>query len=288
MPGDKDAHAGIITSVFGGRSLGWLTREGVELGGAADLERELAESRAREAALAEVLSVMSQAPVDLKAVLETILKWILELGPADTASILLREGEVFTGVAGMGMTPDEEELDKQSSAHGHSAIRPGARATLTGRVASEGRTVQIPDVALDEEYDPWVRERLAVVERTMLGVPLLRDREVIGVIVARRRAPRPFSPREIALLEEFAHQATIAIENVRLSTETGEALERQVAISRVLDAMSQTSKDVTRSGLRTRRPDCHNGRPGQRTEHVGRTGSDRRGQRADRRRPGRS
>jgi len=217
----------------------------VELGGAADLERELADSRAREAALAEVLSVMSRAPVDLKAVLDTILKWILELGPADTASILLREGEVFTGVAGMGMTPDEEELDKQSWAHGQGAIRPGARTTLTGRVASDGRTVQIPDVALDEEYDPWLREHLAVVERTMLGVPLLRDREVIGVIVARRRAPRPFSPREIALLEEFAHQATIAIESVRLSTETGEALERQVAISRVLDAMSQTSKDVT-------------------------------------------
>ncbi len=215
------------------------------MGGAADLERELAESRAREAALAEVLGVMSQVPVDLEAVLETILKWILELGPADTASILLRQGEVFSGVAGMGMTAQEVERDRQSWDRGQKAIRPGARATLTGRVASEGRTVQIPDIALDEEYDPWEREHLAGLERTMLGVPLLRDREVIGVIIARRRAPRPFSPREIALLEEFAHQAAIAIENVRLSTETGEALERQVAISRVLDAMSQTSKDVT-------------------------------------------
>jgi GAF domain-containing protein len=217
----------------------------VELGGAAGLERELAESRAREAALAEVLGVMSRSPVDLKAVLDTILKWILELGPADTASILLRQGEIFSGAAGMGMTAQEAELDRQSWERGQNAIRPGARTTLTGRVASEGRTVQIPDIALDEEYDPWVREHLAGQERTMLGVPLLRDREVIGVIVARRRVPRPFSPPEIALLEAFAHQAAIAIENVRLSTETGEALARQVAISRVLDAMSQTSKDVT-------------------------------------------
>jgi GAF domain-containing protein/anti-sigma regulatory factor (Ser/Thr protein kinase) len=216
----------------------------VELGGAAGLERELAESRAREAALADVLGVMSRSPVDLKAVLDTILKWILELGPADTASILLRQGEVFTGAAGMGMNAREEELDRQSWERGQKAIRPGARATLTGRVASEGRTVQIPDIALDEEYDPWVRD-LAGMERTMLGVPLLRDREVTGVIVARRREPRPFSPPEIALLEAFAHQAAIAIENVRLSTETAQALERQVAISRVLDAMSQATRDVT-------------------------------------------
>jgi GAF domain-containing protein len=216
----------------------------VELGGAAGLERELAESRAREAALAEVLGVMTRSPVDLQAVLETILKWILELGPADTASILLRQGEVFSGVAEMGMTPQEEELDRQSWERGQKAIQPGALTSLTGRVASEGRTVQIPDIALDEEYDPWFRDHPAM-ERTMLGVPLLHDREVIGVIVARRRAPRPFSPREIALLEAFAHQATIAIETVRLSTETREALERQVAISRVLDAMSQATKDVT-------------------------------------------
>ncbi|HYU82811.1 MAG TPA: GAF domain-containing protein [Candidatus Polarisedimenticolia bacterium] len=215
------------------------------MGGAAGLERELAESRAREAALADVLAVMSRAPLDLQAVLDTILKWILELGSADTASILLRQGEIFSGAASMGMTAREEELDRQSWERGQKAIRPGARTTLTGRVASEGRTVQIPDIALDQEYDPWVRDHLAGQERTLLGVPLLRDREVIGVIVARRRVPRPFSPSEIALLEAFAHQAAIAIDNVRLSTETTQALERQVAISRVLDAMSQATKDVT-------------------------------------------
>ena len=242
---DMDAHGRIITTAPGRRSLGWLPREGVELGGAAGLERELAESRAREAALADVLGVMGRSPVDLTAVLEAILKWILELGAADTASILLRQGDVFSGVAGMGMTAQEEERDRQAWDRGQSAIRSGARGTLTGRVAAEGRTVQIPDIALDQEYDPWEREHLAGLQRTMLGVPLLRDREVIGVIVARRRAPRPFSPGEIALLEAFAHQAAIAIENVRLSTETREALERQVAISRVLDAMSQATKDVT-------------------------------------------
>jgi len=214
------------------------------LGGTADLERELAESRAREAALAEILAVISRTTTDLEPVFETILRKTLELARADTAAIQLRKGDVFRGVAGMGQTAQEDELDKESARRGHDFIRPGTRTTLTGRVAAEGHTVHIPDIATDEEYDKWGRE-LPGVERTMLGVPLLRDGEVIGVIVARRRAPRPFSPREIALLEAFAQHAAIAIENVRLSTERTESLERQMAIGQVLEAMSQSTGDVS-------------------------------------------
>jgi len=217
---------------------------GEDLGGTADLERELAESRAREAALAEILAVISRTTTDLEPVFETILRKTLELARADTAAIQLREGDVFRGVAGMGQTAHEDELDKESARRGHDFIRPGTRTTLTGRVAAEGHTVHIPDIATDEEYDKWGRE-LPGVERTMLGVPLLRDGEVLGVIVARRRAQRPFSPREIALLETFAQHAAIAIENVRLSTERNESLERQMAIGQVLEAMSQSTGDVS-------------------------------------------
>jgi GAF domain-containing protein len=217
---------------------------GEDLGGTADLERELAESRAREAALAEILAVISRTTTDLEPVFETILRKTLELARADTAAIQLREGDVFRGVAGMGHTAQEAELDKESARRGHDFIRPGTRTTLTGRVAAEGQTVHIPDIATDEEYDQWGRE-LPGAERTMLGVPLLRDGEVIGVIVARRRAPHPFSPREIALLEAFAQQAAIAIENVRLSTDRTESLERQIAIGQVLEAMSQSTGDVS-------------------------------------------
>jgi GAF domain-containing protein len=215
------------------------------LGGAADLERELAESRAREAALAEILAVISRTTTDLKPVFETILRKTLELARADTAAIQLREGDVFRGVAGMGETAHEHDLDRESARRGHDFIRPGTRTTLTGRVAADGRSVHIPDIATDEEYDPWARQ-LPGVERTMLGVPLLRGREVIGVVIARRRVPRPFSAREIALLEAFAQQAAIAIENVRLFTATKESLERQTAISEVLKDMSQSVFDLER------------------------------------------
>jgi GAF domain-containing protein len=215
------------------------------LGGPTDLEQQLAESRAREAALAEVLAVISRTTTDLQPVFETILRKTLELGHADTAAIQLRDGELFHGVAGMGMTAQELAFDNHLRERGHGvAIRPGTRATVTGRVAADGRTVHIPDITLDEDYDSWAREHAD--HRTLLGVPLLHEREVIGVIIARRRARSPFSPREIALLEAFAHQATIAIENVQLFTETKAALERQTAISEVLKDMSQSVFDLVR------------------------------------------
>jgi GAF domain-containing protein/anti-sigma regulatory factor (Ser/Thr protein kinase) len=217
----------------------------VELGGAADLERELAESRSREAALAQILSVISRTTTDLEPVFKTILEKTLELGRADTGAILLREGDVFHGVAGMGMTARELELEAEYTRRTQNVFRPGARASVTGRVAAEGRSVHIPDIELDDEYDPWAREHTGDFERTMLGVPLLRDGEVIGVVIARRRAPSPFSAREIALLETFADQASIAIENVRLFTQTKEALERQTAVSQVLEAISQSTADVS-------------------------------------------
>jgi GAF domain-containing protein len=215
------------------------------LGGAADLERELAESREREAALSEILAVISRTTTDLKPVFDTILRKALELARADTAAIQLREGDVFRGLAGMGATAHEDELDRESARHGHDFIRPGTRATVTGRVAADGRTVHIPDISLDQEYDQWSREQPGG-ERTMLGVPLLRGREVLGVVIARRRTPRPFSAREIALLETFAHQAAIAIENVRLFTAAKESLERQTAISEVLKDMSRSVFDLNR------------------------------------------
>jgi len=215
------------------------------LDGATTLDRELAESRAREAALAEILAVISRTTTDLEPVFETILRKTLELAHADTAAIQLREGDVFRGVAGMGATAHEDELDKEGARRGHDFIRPGTRTTLTGRVAAEGHTVHIPDIATDEEYDRWGRE-LPGVERTMLGVPLVRGLEVIGVVIARRRMPDPFSAREIALLEAFAHQAVIAIQNVRLFSATQASLERQTAISEVLKDMSRTVFDLER------------------------------------------
>ena len=124
-------------------------------------------------------------------------------------------------------------------------ISPG-RETLVGRVALDGATVHIPDVTLDAEYR-WSDGRWAGLLRTMLGVPLLRDGAVIGVIAVHRRLSQPFSQREIDLITTFADQAVIAIENVRLfeevqarTRELQESLDYQTATSNVLKAISRS------------------------------------------------
>ena len=208
---------------------------------------ETKEALGQQTAVSDVLEVISRTTSDLGPVFDMVLQKARALCGADNATFLMREGDVFVYAAESGMTPHETELNVEWSALGHMAIHPGARDTLTGRVASDRRTVHIPDLTLDEEYDPWARGRVGVggLEPTMVGVPLLREGEVIGVIVARRRSqPRPFSEREVRLLETFAHQAAIAIENVRLFNETKEALHRQTATSHILKVIARSPTEI--------------------------------------------
>ncbi|TMC75059.1 MAG: GAF domain-containing protein, partial [Chloroflexi bacterium] len=205
------------------------------------------ESLEQQTAVSEILEVISRTTSDLGPVFDTVLQKAIALCGADNAGILMREGDAFTHAAQRGNTPHETALNDEWTGRGFAAIRPGARDTLTGRVAAERRTVHIPDLALDEEYDPWARARVGSggMEPTLLGVPLLREGEVIAVIVARRRSPpRPFSEHEIRLLETFAHQAAIAIENVRLFNETKEALDRQTATAAILSVISRSPSDL--------------------------------------------
>jgi GAF domain-containing protein len=205
------------------------------------------ESLEQQTAVSEILEVISRTTSDLGPVFDTVLEKAIGLCGADNAAIMMREGAAFTSAAERGNTPQELELGDEWAARGFTVIRPGGRDTLTGRVAAERRTVHIPDLALDEEYDPWARERVGIgqMESTMLGVPLLREGEVIGVIIARRRSPpRPFSEHEIKLLETLAHQAAIAIENVRLFNETKEALERETATAEVLRTTARSAFEL--------------------------------------------
>jgi signal transduction histidine kinase len=121
-------------------------------------------------------------------------------------------------------------------------IRPG-RETMTGRVFMDGKSVHVPDVQLDAEYNfgnaPTIGEYRAVI-----AVPLMRDRTVEGVLLLGRPAPGPFSERQIELVQTFADQAVIAIENTRLFNETKEALERQTATADILKVIASSPSNV--------------------------------------------
>ncbi len=209
------------------------------MGGPRDVEQELAESRAREAAVAEVLGLMRSAPGELSVVLEAVLDRAASLCGAERASIHLLDGDVYRTAAFWG--PPNPEYERLA----YDTMRKPGRETLIGRTALDRAVVHVPDVLGDREYTAKEMQRLAGY-RTMLGVPLFRGETVAGVFALTRNAVRPFSDREIALVRAFADQAVVAVENARLIKGTSDALERQTAISEVLKDMSRSVFDLER------------------------------------------
>jgi len=209
------------------------------LGGAADLERELAESRAREDALAAVLGIMRRAPGELVGVLDAVLDRAASLCGAERASIHLIDGDVYRTAAFWG--PPNPEYERVA----YDTPRKPGRETLIGRTAFEREIVHIPDALADPEYTATDLQRLGGY-RTMLGVPLFRGDGVAGVFVLTRNDVRPFSEQQVALVRAFADQAVVAVENARLIKSTSDALERQTAVSQVLSDMSRSVFDLER------------------------------------------
>ena len=130
-------------------------------------------------------------------------------------------------------------------------IEPG-RATVAGRVLQEGKTVHVPDVLEDSDYAiPSLNAQKIAGHRATLGVPLMREGSPIGVVLLMRRSPKPFSDKQIELVETFADQAVIAIENVRLFDEVqtrtrdlSKSLQQQTAIADVLKVISRSTFDL--------------------------------------------
>jgi signal transduction histidine kinase len=175
------------------------------------LLNELRESLQQQTATADVLKIISRSTFDLKSVLNTLVESAARLCDADMAAIPRLVGADFYHFASYGYTPDFQEFMERHP------IVPG-RGTATGRAALEGRTVHIPDVLADPEYSLMEGQKIAGY-RTLLAVPLVRESAPIGVLAMARAAPRPFAPKQIELVETFADQAVIAIENVRLFDE---------------------------------------------------------------------
>ncbi len=173
--------------------------------------RALTEALEQQTATAEILRVISSSPTDLRPVLQTIAENAVRLCAALNATVLLVENGALRVEAHDGPLEVDPIGDR----------RPLTRGSASGRAVLEARAVHIPDVlrADAENFPVTIGAARRLGHRTVLAVPLVREGVAIGVLFMRRAEPRPFSDKEIALLETFADQAVIAIENVRLFTE---------------------------------------------------------------------
>jgi GAF domain-containing protein len=183
---------------------------------------ELRQSLQRQTATADVLKIISRSTFDLKTVLNTLVESAAKLCEADMAAIPRQVGGIFDHVASYGYSADLAELLQRNP------MAPG-RGTVTGRAVLEGKTIHVPDVLGDPEYN-FLEGQKAGGYRTLLGIPLMREGVAIGVLAMGRVTPRPFTPQQIELATTFADQAVIAIENVRLF-ESVEARTRELAKS---------------------------------------------------------
>ena len=220
------------------------------------LLNELRQSLQQQTATADVLKVISRSTFDLPAVLNTLVDSAAKLCDAECAFIFRLEDGAYRLAANHGFSEEYRQYIIRNP------IRPG-RGTLVGRTALEARAVHLPDCLADPEY-VWAESQKIGGFRTMLGVPLLREGHPIGVIALTRSAVKPFTDKQIELIETFADQAVIAIENVRLfeaeqqrTSELSESLEQQTATAEILGVISKSLDDtqpvfdaIVQSGMR--------------------------------------
>jgi signal transduction histidine kinase len=209
--------------------------------GVRDLEKRLTEALKREAealeqqtAAAEILRVISNSPTDVQPVLDAMAESAARLCASYDASIFLVDGDVLRLVAHHGPLGIRSSL-----------VIPAIRGTVTGRSVLDRETIRVADLqAATDEFPEGSRFAHELGFRTYASVPLLRDGIALGAIGLRRTEIQPFTDKQIVLLQTFADQAVIAIENVRLFNETKEALEQQTATSEILRVISSSPTDV--------------------------------------------
>jgi len=199
------------------------------LGELRERSSDLEESLEYQTATSEVLKVISRSTSDLQPVLDTVVEMAVRLCGSDSGTIYIREAEVYRAVSSSTSAayPDFWAMARQRP------VVPG-RDSIVGRVALEGRVVHVADILADPDY-AWP-EIVASGRRTILGVPLLRDGEPIGIISLTRKRVEPFTERQIELVRTFADQAVVAMENARLLGELRQRTDEVAELNRGLEA----------------------------------------------------
>src|SRR5215831_10141290 len=206
------------------------------------VQRSLTEALEQQTATSEILRIISSSPSDIKPVLDAVARSAMRLCESYDAMIMLREGEELHFAVHHGSIRGPVQFTGRAI----------SRGWVAGRAVLDRQPVHVHDLAIaGAEFPVGQADAVRAGYRTTLSVPLLREGEAIGVIHLRRREVRPFTDNQIALLQTFADQAVIAIENVRLFTELGErnrdltaALDQQTATSEILRVISGSPKDV--------------------------------------------
>jgi len=207
----------------------------------AELQARTAErddSEAQKAAIAEVLEVINSSAADPRPVFEAILKQAHDLCGAELGVLLSYDGECFWPLAAQGTASRFLQRIQRG-------FHPGANNPFAGVVQGEPY-VQIADVAefIKGVDDPDLQIAVDMGVRTFVVVPLRMDDRLCGAFSANRRVVQPLTDKEIALLQSFAAQAVIAMENARLVTETREALEQQTATAEILRVINSSPGDL--------------------------------------------
>ena len=198
--------------------------------------RDLTEALEQQTATSDILRVIASSPTDIQPVLDAVAKNAARLCDSQDAQIYRAEGDIVRKVASYGVVSRVLAVGE---------TRPISRSLVSGRAILDRRTVHVEDLAVEVDREfPGAKALQTTGQHTTLATPLLREGVPIGAILIRRLEVRRFSEKQIKLLETFADQAVIAIENVRLFQELKESLEQQTATSEILGVIASSPTDI--------------------------------------------